>query len=713
MIPQKIILILIDSLRADHLGCYGYRRNTSPFIDALAKESLLFERAFSTISYTCPSFASIFTSLYPSKHSIGFHQKFPKLDKDRDILLPEIMKSLGYLTAAFIGAVVLRKDTGLNSGFDYYDSDLPSGLRCAEEVNGSFLKWLDNNYKNDFFVMLHYYDVHLPYNPPKRYKEEFINDSYYGIPKYIDVVSDGWGGEGEIPQIGGIPKSAVLHNNDMVERDVRFYIAQYDGCIRYMDSTIGFLLHGLKELGIYDDCLIIITADHGEAMGENNVWFYHSLTVTPDQIYVPLIVKPHKDWCIEPKTIKMHVSLVDLFPTICDLVGFDHYKLKIDGKSLIRLIEAQEDKKLEGRTIISEIEGQIAYVDKDKIIIEPKKVDREKLVFFYVDELCDKKYIYSTQTLQEIFPMKFTGERYIPDLEIPEISYEHWHRYLYATPFVKDKVILDIACGEGYGSHLLSQYAKRVVGIDISPEVIEYASINYVKDNLEFKTGSAGSIPIEGKEVFDVIISFETIEHITEDEQKAFMREVKGLLKPDGLFIVSTPNKLIYSDIPNLKNEFHIKEFYINEFKDFLSSHFSNIKLMGQKVYPVSYIWDIDSKENRLTEYRIGYSENGFRPSEEPKSILYIMAACSNKEIEDINSSILVDLNEKLLKLRDLHIGNLEAILNNIYNSHGWRLLLKYYRLRDLLLPIGTRRRRIVKFAWNTIKSLKVKNSTK
>ena len=292
--------------------------------------------------------------------------------------------------------------------------------------------------------------------------------------------------------------------------------------------------------------------------------------------------------------------------------------------------------------------------------------------------------------------MKYTGERYIPNLESPEISYEHWHRYLYATQFVKGKVVLDIACGEGYGSYLLSETAKYVVGIDISPEVINYAGTKYVRSNLELKVGSVSSIPVDGEAIFDVVVSFETIEHVTEEEQRAFLKEVKRLLRPDGLLIISTPNKLLWSDIPN-KNEFHVKEFYIDEFKEFLGNHFKNVKLMGQKIYPVSYIWDSAKNLNTYKEYKLTFSEKGFRPTEDPKNIQYAIAICSDREIEGLESSILVDLSEKMIKLKD----NLESALNNIYNSHGWKALLVYYKVRDKILPPNSIRREIIKSILN------------
>jgi arylsulfatase A-like enzyme len=149
----------------------------------------------------------------------------------------------------------------------------------------------------------------------------FVNDQYVKPQIPLDVIPDGWGSDAEIPETGGIPRSALLKRDDQLVREPEYYIAQYDGCIKYVDNAFAELVARLNKLGIYDDCLLMITSDHGEAMGENNVWFYHGLTVTPDQIHVPLMIKPHQGWNIRPKTIETPVSHVDLFPTISELVG--------------------------------------------------------------------------------------------------------------------------------------------------------------------------------------------------------------------------------------------------------------------------------------------------------------------------------------------------------------------------------------------------------
>ena len=216
--------------------------------------------------------------------------------------------------------------------------------------------------------------------------------------------------------------------------------------------------------------------------------------------------------------------------------------------------------------------------------------------------------------------MEFTGEKFISSLTEPEISYEHWHRYLYTTRFVKDKVVLDIACGEGYGSFLFStSNAKKVIGVDIDEEVVRNAKNSYKNSDLEFVNGDVTSIPIESNKI-DVIVSFETIEHINEHQQKLFLLEIARVLKPDGILIISTPNKLTYSDLPDYKNKFHIKEFYVDEFLDFLRKKFEYIELLGQRIFTSSYIWS-DKNNNNFIEYNIKQTENGYVVTEDKDKV--------------------------------------------------------------------------------------------
>ncbi|MES1223188.1 MAG: methyltransferase domain-containing protein, partial [Bacteroidota bacterium] len=179
--------------------------------------------------------------------------------------------------------------------------------------------------------------------------------------------------------------------------------------------------------------------------------------------------------------------------------------------------------------------------------------------------------------------MEFTGERFVPSRELmnDEIAFEHLHRYYTALELVKGKVVLDIACGEGYGSAILSANADKVFGIDIDANTINHAKKKYDKDNIEFLCGSADNIPLADN-LIDVIISYETIEHLDEEAQKNFLADVKRVLKKDGILVISTPDKANYTDRFSYTNEFHVKEFEKEEFILLLKKYFTHIRLFLQ-----------------------------------------------------------------------------------------------------------------------------------
>jgi ubiquinone/menaquinone biosynthesis C-methylase UbiE len=179
--------------------------------------------------------------------------------------------------------------------------------------------------------------------------------------------------------------------------------------------------------------------------------------------------------------------------------------------------------------------------------------------------------------------IEFTGERFIPNKVFGNIVVEHYQRYESLLNIVKGKSVLDAACGAGYGSFLLAQKAKTVVGIDISEAAIEFAQENYKKSNVEYKVASIEQLPIEDKSL-DIVVSFETIEHVEEYLQEKFIKEIKRVLKPDGILIMSSPDKLTYTDKVEFSNPYHIKEFYYDEFKDFLGNYFDHTKVYRQAV---------------------------------------------------------------------------------------------------------------------------------
>ncbi|MGI8827979.1 MAG: glycosyltransferase [Chloroflexota bacterium] len=257
--------------------------------------------------------------------------------------------------------------------------------------------------------------------------------------------------------------------------------------------------------------------------------------------------------------------------------------------------------------------------------------------------------------------MQFTGERYVPELSEAQLSYEHWHRYLYASGFANGKAVLDLGCGEGYGAYLLALHASSVVAVDLSDGTIQHASSRYTRGNLRFETASVVKLPPAWAQSFDVIVMFETIEHINESEQQSLLREVKRVLRPGGVFIVSTPNKLTYTDLPQHSNPFHAKELYLKDFQSLLGSQFGHVKILGQKVQPVSYLWDLSAQPSHLDEYRLALSQAGFRPSDEPVPFVYMVAVCSDVEVVPPSASILVDISDQLDKERDAAIEHLNT----------------------------------------------------
>jgi len=210
------------------------------------------------------------------------------------------------------------------------------------------------------------------------------------------------------------------------------------------------------------------------------------------------------------------------------------------------------------------------------------------------------------------------------------------------------RAVLDIASGEGYGSAFLAIRAAQVYGVDVSEEAVQHASQTYVRDNLRFLQGSADVIPIEGRHCIDTVVSFETIEHLDAATQESFAREVKRLLKPDGVLLISTPNRTVYSEAVNHHNPYHLREFTLDEFLQFLGRYFQSVQMLSQRTYPASYIWNIADPPTPLAEYQIALDGDVFRPGEkEEKEVRYLIAVCSDHKPAAAGlDSLLIDVSE-------------------------------------------------------------------
>lgn len=215
--------------------------------------------------------------------------------------------------------------------------------------------------------------------------------------------------------------------------------------------------------------------------------------------------------------------------------------------------------------------------------------------------------------------MKYSGERFLPEECRGEIAAEHYQRYRLACQLVRGKIVLDAACGEGYGSSLLAQDADKVFGLDNDEATVADASEKYEAQNLTFMQGSIEKLPFEDA-FFDVVVSYETIEHVNADIQRLFLAEVRRVLKPCGILIMSTPNKAVYTDMVSGYNQFHIKEFYVEEYLDFLQKYFPHIQILCQ--YPDTGYF-IAREGEAVTIAHPGCSAEHSR---------YIIAICSGAE---------------------------------------------------------------------------------
>ena len=321
----NIVLIAVDTLRADHLSCYGYERNTSPEIDSLAGEGVLFLRCLSHIPATTPSFATIFTSKKPVSHGVLDNSYVGFALDSRHLTLAEVLKNHGYETAAFVSGYTLKSDANLAQGFDVYNDDLDGGERKAESVNADALQWLEQRKDSRFFLFLHYFDPHGRYEAPSPYSEMF------------PCTNDG-------PRTVRMP---IYQGYEGITAP-SFYIAQYDGEIRYADHHVGQVIERLKQLNIADETLVIFTSDHGEGLDERIWWFDHGCFVYEEQIRVPLIL-----WYPEVlarTNVEQAVTLADVFPTILDVVGIDPPD-GLEGRSLVPAASGRDG---EGGTVFCE-----------------------------------------------------------------------------------------------------------------------------------------------------------------------------------------------------------------------------------------------------------------------------------------------------------------------------------------------------------------------
>jgi arylsulfatase A-like enzyme len=342
----NVLLITIDTLRADHLGCYGYRLETSPNIDKFAKSGVLFTDCTVQWPKTWPSMASMITGAYPKTTGMQGKRRFLPTSFN---VMSEIFGEAGYITGAVISNFNIGKKFGFEQGFDHFVEswedkwiekwgNVPFKFRPgiikkytnATVVTNLALSWLKEiKGSSPFFLWLHYMDPHGPYIPPPDYKA-FFKDTHGYEPVPLEKIHP----------------YQIQERNDKPITDIGFYKAQYDREIRYLDDEIGRLLSELAKLGLETNTLIVFTADHGESLGDHDYYLDHGKLPYQACAHIPLILV-QEDVLPSNRTFNHSVGLIDVSATVLDLSGIK-VPVSFEGQSLSGLIVGEEEASVPG-----------------------------------------------------------------------------------------------------------------------------------------------------------------------------------------------------------------------------------------------------------------------------------------------------------------------------------------------------------------------------
>ena len=310
---MNILLIAIDTLRADHLGCYGYARNTSPNMDAFAREAVQFDTAFAAAIPTHPAFATINTGQYSVSHGVVSHGSSAPIPRNVP-WLPAILQQNGYTTCAVDNLAEWRH--GFGRGFEFYVDPTRRralSINCDNRtLNRRAIPWLKQHAHEQFYLFVHYWDPHTPYLPPRAYRRLF----YEGTPNQPDNhLLDAM----DRHPLGQTWRETWFNKLGPHITDPEYIVALYDGEVRYCDEGIGQLLRALDETGRRDDTLIVILGDHGELMYRHGIFFDHH-GLYDGNLHVPWLLR-HPE--VAPQRAPGLAAHVDVAPTILELCGIE------------------------------------------------------------------------------------------------------------------------------------------------------------------------------------------------------------------------------------------------------------------------------------------------------------------------------------------------------------------------------------------------------
>jgi len=361
---RPIILIVVDTLRADHLGAYGQTRPTSPRIDEWAESGRLFEVVLSTAPWTAPAFGTLFTGQMPSRHGVlgqerpDGRQFFGQLDSGVRTLA-ELLSDHGYTTAAMVNNPFLNPEFGLDRGFELYDYAFGNnaGIRRAEEMVDLAVGWIDRQQDAPFFLVLHLFDPHMNYDAPEPFHGRFTDD----IPSQLEL---------PVEELNAIRAQTM----PLDKLDRQFIRAAYDEEIAYVDHELDRFLEALEQRGLLERGLVLFTSDHGEELFDHG-GFEHGHALWQELIHVPLIA-----WGagVRPGRVTTPVSLVDVAPTLLEFAGVELTD-EVEGRSLLDSLRGGNppgDRTLYAEQNLYGTELKTALDWPYKLIVNPESGDR-------------------------------------------------------------------------------------------------------------------------------------------------------------------------------------------------------------------------------------------------------------------------------------------------------------------------------------------------
>jgi len=416
---SNVILISLDTLRADHLGCYGYERDVSPNIDALASESFIFTNAYSNSNWTLPAHTSLFTSLYPVQHQIVLKTWSNGLFKEYEgpfFYFTEAFKDANFITVGFTGGAYVHSRYGFNRGFDYHIEEIK---QLDDQSVDSLIKLSEIGKDLPMFLFFHTYEIHDYYLEKSVYRQYVADDFRRDEARLADHIAL------QAKDIWRNPRFELMRNKLMPAEGIRYVIDLYDGAIFYTDKLLGRFFEKLRELGIYDEAWVIITSDHGEGFGDihnNNhtrSWS-HGSGLYDNLTRIPLIIKPPKSLkrdLSDDRTMDEFVQTIDIAPTLLSIIGVSE-RGDFSGRSLLPLL--LNGKRLDDMAIFSEELNSQRFsviLEGYKLIREPRSRmfgDRKKTsveMYNLEDDSSEKINLSRMENFSKYFPIYNRLER--------------------------------------------------------------------------------------------------------------------------------------------------------------------------------------------------------------------------------------------------------------------------------------------------------------